>query len=219
MKKSASICLLTLVVLLASCGGGEAPLPESYAMLLKGGHVIDPKNEISAPMDIAIDDGRIVAVREHLPEDRADKIVDVSGLYVTPGLIDMHAHVYAGTGIPRVLTGDSSVYPDDFSFRSGCTTLVDVGSSGHRNFEDFKDRVIDRSKTRVLVMLNVAGGGMGVDGEDNPDDMEPEKIAAMIKKYPETIVGIKTAHYSGPEWVSVERAVEAANHGRRSGHG
>jgi dihydroorotase len=211
MTKLACSCLLTLVVLLAACGGGEAPLPESYAMLLKGGHVIDPKNEISAPMDVAISDGKIVAVRENLPEDRAEKVVDVTGLYVAPGLIDLHAHVYAGTGIPGVLTGDSSVYPDHFSFRSGCTTLVDVGSSGQRNFEDFKDRVIDRSKTRVLVMLNVAGGGMGVDGENDPADMEPEKIAAMIKKHPETIVGIKTAHYSGPEWVSVERAVEAAN--------
>ena len=210
MKKQACVCLLTVVALLAGYGCGEA-LPESYGMLLKGGHVIDPKNEISAPMDVAIDEGKIVAVRESLPEDRAGKVVDVSGLYVTPGLIDLHAHVYAGTGIPRVLTGDSSVYPDHFSFRSGCTTLVDVGSSGQRNFEDFKDRVIDRSRTRVLVMLNIAGGGMGPDGEDNPEDMEPEKIAAMAKKYPDIIVGVKTAHYSGPEWVSVERAVEAAD--------
>ena len=193
MTKQACVCLLTVVALLAGYGCGEA-LPESYGMLLKGGHVIDPKNEISAPMDVAIDEGKIVAVRESLPEDRAGKVVDVSGLYVTPGLIDLHAHVYAGTGIPGVLTGDSSVYPDHFSFRSGCTTLVDVGSSGHRNFEDFKDRVIDRSKTRVLVMLNVAGGGMGPDGEDNPEDMEPEKIAAMAKKYPDIIVGVKTAH-------------------------
>ncbi|MDA1311941.1 MAG: amidohydrolase/deacetylase family metallohydrolase [Acidobacteria bacterium] len=209
--KQTSIAVLVLFALLTACGGGEAPLPESYETLLKGGHVIDPKNDLSAPRDIAISGGKIVAVRENLPEDRAGKVVDVSGLYVTPGLIDLHAHVYAGTGIPGVLTGDSSVYPDHFSFRSGCTTLVDVGSSGHRNFEDFKDRVIDGSKTRVLVLLNVAGGGMGVDGEDNPADMEPEKIAAMIKKYPEIIVGIKTAHYPGPEWVSVERAVEAAN--------
>jgi dihydroorotase len=209
--KQTSIIVLVLFAILAACGGGEAPLPESYETLLKGGHVIDPKNNLSATRDVAISGGKIVAVRENLPVDRAAKVVDVSGLYVTPGLIDLHAHVYAGTGIPGVLTGDSSVYPDPFSFRSGCTTLVDVGSSGHRNFEDFKDRVIDRAKTRVLVLLNVAGGGMGVDGEDNPDDMEPEKIAAMAKKYPEIIVGIKTAHYSGPEWVSVERAVEAGN--------
>lgn len=209
--KQTSIIVLVLFAILAACGGGEAPLPESYETLLKGGHVIDPKNNLSATRDVAISGGKIVAVRENLPVDRAAKVVDVSGLYVTPGLIDLHAHVYAGTGIPGVLTGDSSVYPDPFSFRSGCTTLVDVGSSGHRNFEDFKDRVIDRAKTRVLVLLNVAGGGMGVDGEDDPADMEPEKIAAMAKKYPEIIVGIKTAHYSGPEWVSVERAVEAGN--------
>ncbi len=199
---AATIFLLTL--------GCQSPPEGPFDLVLQGGHVIDPKNSIDAPMDVAISDGKIAAVYQGLPTDKAEKVVDVSGLYVTPGLIDLHVHVYAGTGL-KALTGDSSVYPDDHSFRSGVTTMVDVGSSGHRNFEDFKDRVIDRAKTRVLVMLNVAGGGMGPDGEQNIEDMEPEKIAAMAKKYPDTIVGIKTAHYGAPDWTSVERAVEAGN--------
>ncbi len=198
------------IALLLFVSGCQSPPAGPFDLVLQGGHVIDPNNNIDGPMDVGITDGKIAAVYQGLPTDSAEKVVDVSGLYVTPGLIDLHVHVYAGTGL-KALTGDSSVYPDDHSFRSGVTTMVDVGSSGHRNFEDFKDRVIDRAKTRVLVMLNVAGGGMGPDGEQNIEDMEPEKIAAMAKKYPDTIVGIKTAHYGAADWTSVERAVEAGN--------
>jgi dihydroorotase len=180
-----------------------------YDLLLKGGHVIDPKNNLNKPMDVAIANGKIAAVEADIAESKAEKVVDVKGLYVTPGLLDIHVHLYAGTGI-RALTGDSSVYPDGFTFRSGVTTAVDVGSSGRRNFEDFKQRVIDRAKTRVLAMLNIVGGGMGGGPiEQNLDDMEPEATAAMAKKYPDIVVGIKTAHYNGPEWTPVERALEA----------
>ena len=182
----------------------------SYDILLKGGHVIDPKNDISRAMDVAIKDAKIAAVEADIPESAAEKVVDVKGLYVTPGLIDIHVHVYAGTGMRRAYSGDSSVYPDGFTFRTGVTTVVDVGSSGHRNFEDFKDRVIDRSQTRVLVMLNIAGKGMGGGQvEQNTEDMDAEATANMAKKYPETIVGVKSAHYAHPDWTSVERAVEA----------
>lgn len=201
---------LALFVLSFGCGGAEVDTGP-YDMLLQGGHVIDPKNGIDGPRDVAITEGKIARVAESIPAESAEKVVDVSGLYVTPGLIDLHAHVYAGTGLKGVLTGDSSVYPDGFTFRTGVTTVVDVGSSGWRVFEDFKDRVIDRVKTRVLVMLNIVGGGMGPDRENDPEEMDPQKTAEMAKKYPEIIVGVKTAHYGGPEWVSVERAVEAGN--------
>ena len=73
-------------------------------------------------------------------------MVDVSGLYVTPGLIDVHVHVFATTGMKDAWAGDNSVLPDGFSFRSGVTTMVDAGSSGWRNFEDFRNRVIDRAQ-------------------------------------------------------------------------
>ena len=134
-----------------------------------------------------------------------------TGLYVTPGLIDIHAHVYTGTGEPRSYAGDSSVYPDGFTFRVGVTTVVDAGGSGWRNFDDFKTRVIDRSKTRVLAFLNIVGNGMrggevraGPRGHGREADRRDG--AAVI---PGVIVGIKTAHYAGPEWTPVERAVEA----------
>jgi dihydroorotase len=132
-------------------------------------------------------------------------------LYVTPGLIDIHVHVYAGTGQRNSYAGDNSVYPDSFTLRSGVTTVVDAGSSGWRDFPDFKDKVIDRSITRVLALLNIVGHGMrGTAVEDNLEDMDPKATAAQAKKYKDTVVGIKTAHYRGPEWTPVDRAIEAA---------
>ena len=123
-----------------------------YDLLLKGGHVIDPANNIDGVMDVAIASGRIARVAPNIADAAVQRIVDVRGLYVTPGLVDIHVHAYAGTGMKGAYSGDNSVYPDGFTFRSGVTTVVDAGSSGWRNFADFKDRVIDRSKTRVFAM-------------------------------------------------------------------
>ncbi len=182
---------------------------QTYDLLLKGGHVVDGKNKISAVMDVAITNGRIAAVSANIPAAAALKVVDVSGLYVVPGLLDIHAHVYAGTGQRGAYCGDNSVYPDGFTFRSGVTTVADAGSSGWRNFPDFKDRVIDRAKTRVLAFLNIVGAGMGGAVEQDVSEMDPKAAADMAHRYPDTIVGIKTAHFSGPEWTAVDRAVEA----------
>jgi dihydroorotase len=134
----------------------------------------------------------------------------VRGLYVTPGLVDIHVHVYAGTGEPGSYAGDLSVYPDGFTFRSGVTTVADAGCAGWRNFEDFKQRVIDRSRTRVLAFLNIVGAGMrGAKYENVLADMEAKPSAEMALRYKGLIIGIKTAHYAGSEWTPVERAVEA----------
>ena len=200
--------LLSRLVLLGCLLAGS--LFAQYDLLLKGGHVIDARNEINGNKDVAIKDGRIAAVEDSIDASKAEKVVDVSGLYVTPGLVDIHVHVYAGTGMKGAYSGDSSVYPDGFSFRSGVTTMVDVGSSGWRNFPDFKQRVIDRAQTRVLAMLNIVGKGMGGgEIEQNLDDMDPDATAKVAKQYRDTVVGIKCAHYTGPEWDPVERAVEA----------
>jgi dihydroorotase len=181
-----------------------------YDLLLQGGRVVDAKNKISAIRDVAIKDGKIAAVAEHIASDLALKTVSVKGFYVSPGLIDIHVHAYATPGEPNSYAGDNSVWPDDFTFRSGVTTVADAGSSGYKNFEDFKQHVIDRSKTRVLAFINIVGAGMrGAKYEDNLADMEPEPAADMAKKYPQVIVGVKTAHFSGPEWTPVENAVKA----------
>jgi len=192
----------------------QAASAQEYDLLLKGGHVIDPRNEINRAMDVAVKDGKIASVAENISSNQAQRTVDIAGLYVTPGLVDIHVHVYAGTGMRGAYSGDNSVYPDGFTFRTGVTTVVDVGSSGWRNFPDFKDRVIDRSKTRVLAMLNIVGKGMGGGAiEQDLDDMDAAATTKVMKQFPETIVGVKSAHYTGPEWDSVDRAVKAAEAG------
>ncbi len=181
-----------------------------YDLLLQGGHLIDPKNGISAVRDVAIKDGVVAAVAQRINPADALKVVNLAGLYVTPGLVDIHVHVFAGTGERNSYAGDNSVYPDGFTFRVGVTTVADAGCSGWRNFEDFKDRIIDRSKTRVLAFLNIVGAGMrGAKFEDNLADMDPAPAAEMAKKHKGLIVGFKTAHYTGPDWTPVENAVKA----------
>jgi dihydroorotase len=180
---------------------------QEYDLVLKGGHVIDPKNKINARRDVAIKDGKIAAVEANIPAEKGVKAVNVGGLYVTPGLIDIHVHVYAGTG--TAYTGPNSVRPDDHTFRSGVTTVVDAGSSGWRNFEDFKKLIIDHARTRVLALLNIVGAGMAGAPEQNLKDMDSAKAAEMAGKYKNIIVGFKTAHYAGPEWTPVENAVKA----------
>ncbi len=193
------------MALLTSMASGQ-----TYDLLLQGGHVIDAKNGISAVQDVAIRNGAIAAVATHLDPQSAVKTVNASGLYVVPGLVDIHVHVYAGTGERNSYAGDNSVYPDGFTFRVGVTTVADAGCSGWRNFEDFKDRVIDRSKTRVLAFLNIVGAGMrGPHFEQNTEDMLAAPAADMAKKHKGLIVGFKTAHYAGPDWIAVDRAVEA----------
>lgn len=181
-----------------------------YDLLLQGGRVIDPRNGISAVRDVAISAGKIAAIAPRIDPADAVKMVDVGDLIVTPGLLDIHTHVYAGTGESRSYAGDNSVYPDVVAPRSGVTTVVDVGGSGWRSFEDFKQRIIDRSTTRVLAFLNVVGHGMrGGTFEQDLQDMAAKPTADIARRYPGLIVGIKTAHFSGPEWAPVERAVEA----------
>jgi dihydroorotase len=190
--------------------GPTGPKTHKYDLLLRGGHVIDAKNKISAVRDVALSDGKIALVAEKIDPAEATKTIDAKGLYVTPGLIDIHAHVYTNTGEPRSYAGDSSVAPDGFTFRVGVTTVADAGGAGWRNFDDFKTRIIDRSRTRVFSFLNIVGNGMrGGKFEQNVEDMDAKATGEKAKQYPGVIVGIKTAHFSGPEWIPVERGVEA----------
>jgi len=201
---------MKLCIAFLSLAAAFAVAQPQYDLLIQGGHVIDAKNGVSAVRDVAIRDGKIAAVSEHIDPTTALKTVSAKGLYVTPGLIDIHVHVYASTGEARSYAGDYSVFPDGFTFRVGVTTVADAGCAGYKNFEDFKEHVIDRSKTRVLAFLNIVGAGMrGPKYENNLADMDPQPAADMAKKYPGLIIGIKTAHYAGPEWTPVEHAVQA----------
>ena len=201
MKRTLSIFVLGAFWIAATVGGTAQP---SYDLLLKGGHVIDPANEINGRRDIAIRGGKIARVAYDIPADQVRKTVRVNGLYVTPGLIDLHTHVD--------LNGRrSTLNPDDTSLLTGVTTVVDAGVSGWKTFDDFKATIIDRATTRVLVMLHIVGGGMSDqrDVESNLDDMEPAKTAEKAREHPDVIVGIKTAHFGKPGFGALKRAVEA----------
>ena len=200
--------LVATIVAVASAQAARQAAPK-YDLVIAGGHVIDPRNGLDGVRDVAIAGGVIAAVAPRVDPAGA-RTIDASGLYVTPGLVDIHTHVYAGTGERRSYAGDNSVYPDGFTFRSGITTIADAGSSGWRNFEDFHDRVIARAKTRVLAFLNIVGHGMrGGTFEQDVTDMGVQPAVEMARRHRDVIVGIKTAHFQGPAWTPVEHAVEA----------
>jgi dihydroorotase len=206
----AAASILFLIFGLASFQTMES---QSIDILLKGGHVIDPKNKIDAQMDVAIKDGKIFQVAANIPVINVKHIIDVTGLYVTPGLIDMHVHAFQGNDPGAyIANGWDALPPDGFTFRAGVTTVVDAGSSGWRNFRTFKAQTIDRSQTRVLAFLNIVGEGMyGRFEEQDVSDMNPVMTANMITRlFPNILVGIKSAHYWG-DFTQVDRAVEAGN--------
>ncbi len=179
-------------------------------ILLKGGFVIDARNQLADRRDIAITAGKVSEVSPTIDPAKAHKVIDVSGLYVVPGLIDLHTHIAAGSGLRGTLPIDQNVYPDSHTLRYGVTTAVDAGTSGWRSFPAFKQAIIDQARTRVLALLNIVGRGQaGGDFEQDTSDMDPEALARMARQHPDIIVGIKTAHYRGPEWTAVERAVQA----------
>ena len=181
-----------------------------FDTLLKGGHIIDPKNNRDSPMDLAITNGKIAAVDADIPTAQAQQVLDVSGLYITPGLIDIHTHMYATPGHRDAWAGDNSILPDGFSFRTGVTAMVDTGSAGWRTLEDFRYRVLERFDTRMFAFVNIVGMGMvSTDLEQNVSDMDVERTAAAMREHAEFVVGSKTAHFRGTEWVSVDRAVAA----------
>jgi dihydroorotase len=184
---------------------------QSYSTVIKGGHVIDPKNNIDEIMDVAIKDGKIALVSKNIDAKEGKQVIDAKDMYVTPGLIDMHVHVFYGTRYDQALMdGGSSVSPDAFSFRAGVTTFVDAGSSGLRHFPEFKKQIIDVSQTRVLAFLNIVGEGMrGGPFEQNIKDMNAHKAAEFAKSYPRDIVGFKLAHYDGHDWAPTDSTVEA----------
>ena len=182
-----------------------------YDIVLKGGHVIDPANDRNAPMDVAVKDGKIAAVERDIAPAAARKVVNVAGLYVTPGFIDIHAHI--GLGRNRY----NPSLPPEHNFSSGLTTIVDAGTWGAKDFAPLKQNIIDRSPIRILAFLNIVSVGMGDAREQDPQFMDAKLCAETVQKYRSVIVGVKTAHYwtskpfdaAHPPWAAVDRAVEA----------
>lgn len=180
--------------------GFAAVHAQPYDILLKGGHLIDPANNLDGPGDLAISGGRIVRAGGTI-NGPATKTINLAGRYVTPGLIDLHFHAYGYEG---------AIFPDDTALLTGSTTVVDAGGAGYKTFDDFRKKIIAKAKTRVLVLLNIAGGGMvGSASEDNVADMLPDRTAEVIKANRDVIVGIKVAHFGKPGWSAIDAAIAA----------
>ncbi|NLM77298.1 MAG: amidohydrolase/deacetylase family metallohydrolase [Ruminococcaceae bacterium] len=189
---------------------------DHYHLLLQNAHVVDPANQINAKMDLAIQDGKVACLSPSIKSDTAEKVIDAKGCYVIPGIVDIHTHVYPV--FPYV--GLACVNADDHLLKAGCTTTVDAGSVGWRDFIYFKESVIDKSVCRVLAFLNISDQGMmDMASEQYCKFMHPEIVASVIKAFPEHLVGIKSAHYrpggkggydrENPAWGSVDKAIEA----------
>lgn len=204
MKKG---CCIFLSLLLLSYGQAFS---QAYSIVIKGGHVIDPKNNIDAIMDVAIKDGKIALVAKNIDTSNTSQVVNAAGMYLTPGLIDIHTHDFWGTEPDHQYeNGNLAIQPDGFTFRNGVTTVVDAGSSGWKTFPAFKAQTIDQSQTRVLAFLNIVGEGMRGGYEQNENDMDSKMSALIARKYKNIIVGFKLAHYEGHDWTPTERVVEA----------
>ena len=223
MKTSLAV-ITALAIVIGSPLVTFAQTPPRYDLLLKGGHVVDPANHIDDVRDVAVFQGKIAAVEKDIPPDQAGKVVDVSKLLVTPGLIDIHYHVGHGGAPLNWFTPEARAHalplgiPADMALESGVTTIVDAGTAGAETFLQEKEEVIDRAKVRVLAFLNIVGNGMGGGLEQSLDEMDPKLCAATITKYRDIIVGVKTAHYWTKEpwdaehvpWAAVDRAIECA---------
>jgi dihydroorotase len=184
--------------------------------------VIDPANHIDEVRDVAVFQGKIAAVEKNIPSEQAGKVVDASKLYVTPGLIDIHYHVGHGGAPLNWFTPEARAHalplgiPADLALESGVTTIVDAGTAGAETFLMEKEEVIDKAQVRVLAFLNIVANGMNGGLEQSLDEMDSKLCAATIKKYPDLIVGVKTAHYWTQEpwdaehvpWAAVDRAIE-----------
>ncbi|HEY1676158.1 MAG TPA: amidohydrolase/deacetylase family metallohydrolase [Candidatus Sulfotelmatobacter sp.] len=225
MKNRRLLVLLAVLALtLMFSSAAVSQTTPRYDLLLKGGHVIDPANQIDDVRDVAVFQGKIAAVEKNIPAEEAGKVVDVSKFYVTPGLIDIHYHVGHGGAPLNWFTAEGRAHaiplgiPADMALQSGVTTIVDAGTAGAETFLQEKEEVIDRARVRVLAFLNIVANGMGGGLEGSLDEMDPKLCAATIKRFPDLIVGVKTAHYWTKEpwdaehvpWAAVDRAIECA---------
>lgn len=204
------IAMNRLLLLLTAMVLTHLTSAQSYDILIRNGRVIDPKNGIDAKMDIAVSNGKIEKVSSQI-QGTAKQVVDATGMIVTPGLIDIHGHVFYGTQEDHYLSdGFSALPPDGFTLRVGVTTIVDCGGAGWRNFATFKNNVIDKSTTRVLSFLNIVGNGMrGGNWEQDLADMDSKLTANAAKANKTHVVGFKLAHFSGHDWTPTDRVVEA----------
>ena len=187
----------------------------SYDLILKGGRVIDPAQSIDGVRDVAFTAGKVTAVAKDLKAGPATEVRDVAGFIVTPGLIDLHTHVYwGGTSL--------GIDAEEFCRTSGVTTSVDTGSAGPGNFIGFRRHVIDRSAVRILAYLHVSHAGIFgfskrvmVGESEEFRLMNPIEAVEVADAHRDVIVGIKVRvgkHSAGSQgWNALQLALQVAD--------
>jgi dihydroorotase len=188
----------------------------AYDLILKGGHVIDPSQKLDGPADVAFANGKVAAIGKSLKGGPNTVTRDVTGKIVSPGLIDLHTHVYwGGTSL--------GIDAEDFCRRSGVTTAVDTGSAGPGNFLGFRKHVIETSAVRILAYLHVSFAGIYafsntimVGESEEMRMLAPADCAAVAEQHRDVLVGIKIRvgkHSAGTNgWSALKMALEVAEH-------
>jgi dihydroorotase len=164
---------------------------ETVDLLIRGGVVFDPGSGLDEKRDVAVRGGRIVAIQPNVPRESARQVIDASGCYVSPGFVDLHAHVYWGVNY-------FAVEADPHCSATGVTTVVDTGSAGSVNFPGLRRYVVEKSRTRILAFVNIARYGVQPAAQPRPTGelrdiayADPEGAAEQAKRNSDIAVGIK----------------------------
>ncbi|TMJ37077.1 MAG: amidohydrolase/deacetylase family metallohydrolase, partial [Alphaproteobacteria bacterium] len=185
-----------------------------HDLILTGGRVIDPSQSLDSLVDVGFAEGKVSGIGPNLKRGSNARVKDVSGFIVTPGLIDLHTHVYwGGTSL--------SVDPDFYAKKSGVTTSVDTGSAGPGNFPGFAKHVIETARSRVFAYLHVSHAGIygfsrdvHVGESEDMRLMDPRGAVKIAAEYPQHVIGIKVRvgrHASGDQGIApLDVALQAA---------
>ena len=166
--------------------------PTSYDLVISGGRVLDPANNVDAKLDIAVSNAKIAAVGANIDTTATKRVVDATGLVVTPGLIDLHTH--AAGGIRKPINDDFMVNPDTAGVSAGVTTILDAGSIGALNSGGLVNYLVPNSNTRLLALLNI--GKMGVANlpeVKSSSDIDHASSVQVIQSALNIIKGVKAA--------------------------
>ena len=163
-----------------------------YDLLVKNGTLIDPYQQIEGAFDVAVSKGKIASIDENINPSKAEKTIDASNKIVTPGLIDLHTHVYwGGTSL--------GVNPDVYCLSRGSTTVVDAGTAGCRNFLGFRKFIIEKCKTRVIPFLHISSKGLIKPPElEDIRYLEYDDAVSVANKNRDIIKGFKIRFASPP---------------------
>ena len=210
--QSLVLCAAPLVPGPAAGSSPQTGEPKPYDLLIKGGKVIDPSQGLEAELDVAVRGGKIASVAPEIPEGQAGQVIRAQGKIVTPGLIDVHTHVF-----PYV--GPYGIEPDPYCVRRGVTSVIDAGTSGAFTFPAFRRFIIERAATRIRALLHVVSIGMVAGSTPNMGELEdlrycvPKLAVETANQNRDLIVGFKirfSEHYTGPNDLEGMRRARAA---------